>query len=403
MWEVYYYCRAFEQLRQDLISAAPASKGFNDLCQYLKTYEESDKYNEMKTKVYALQADLTGFNLVFTFENDMITLSEEELSGTYEKFLADSFPGHKETLRSPFSGTVHLSNLEGELIGVFKKRNPKFFKELERFYKEYEDYSDDILLRFSREIGYYLAFYKFQEKMKLEGFEFTTPDCEEQKELMASGLYDLALACANYKIGKEVVSNNMVYHDNEQFFVVTGPNQGGKTTFARSLGQLIYFTKMGLDVPAVAANIPYFTNILTHFSVEESIATGRGKLKEELDRLAPMMCNSYENAFVIINELFTTAANYDACIMGKKVLDHFIAQNCRGVYVTHLKELSEDNAKVVSMKALVEHVHTDLGIKNIRRFKVLRSPADDLGYSDDLVNKHGLTYEQIKDRLEGGR
>ena len=34
----------------------------------------------------------------------------------------------------------------------------------------------------------------------------------------------------------------------ERFFVLTGPNQGGKTTFARSLGQLVYFTRIGLDL-----------------------------------------------------------------------------------------------------------------------------------------------------------
>lgn len=185
--------------------------------------------------------------------------------------------------------------------------------------------------------------------------------------MYAHGLYDLALACAGHK----VVSNEMEFGWEERFYVLTGPNQGGKTTYARSLGQLVYFAKMGLDVPAVSAGVYRFTDILTHFSVEESIETGRGKLKEELTRLAPMMafqsggntrhengcseslygenfrgerthgenvcCEGFggENssgrpgkAFVIMNELFTTAANYDACIMGERVLKHFLTRDC---------------------------------------------------------------------------
>lgn len=401
LWEVYYYCKSVEELHRELTKVGVSAEGFKALLEYLAAYEENPEYAKMKAKVYELIETLISFNLIFTFENDIITLSEGRLDGAYESFLDKAFPRHKEELRSPFTGSLQLSNLEGELIGIFKKKNPKFFKELGAFYKDYESFANETLLKFDEEIGYYLAFYKFEEKMKGEGFEFSKPTTDEAREISAAGLYDLALACANYKLGKEVVANDMVYHNNEQFFVVTGPNQGGKTTFARSLGQLIYFAKMGLDVPAVSANIHYFSNILTHFSVEESIATGRGKLKEELDRLAPMMCNTYENAFVIINELFTTAANYDACIMGKKVLEHFIAQDCKGVYVTHLKELSEDNAKVVSMKALVEHVHTDTRTINVRKYKVLRSPADDMGYSGDLVDKHRLTYKQIKERLGG--
>ncbi len=145
--------------------------------------------------------------------------------------------------------------------------------------------------------------------------------------MSAVGLYDLALACT----GREVVTNDMFFKEQERFFVLTGPNQGGKTTFARSLGQLVYFSMMGLDVPAVSARVYRFPDILTHFSVEESVETGRGKLKEELTRLAPMMKDlGGRHAFVVINELFTTAANYDACIMGRRVLEHFLDKGCFG-------------------------------------------------------------------------
>ena len=402
LWEIYYYCKAFENLNKNLKEANVKSDGFISLSEFLDNYESSPELSAMKEEAYALHDELCGFKLILTFENNIISLSEGKPGGEYEKFLDNAFHEHKEQLKSPFLESLHLSNLEVELINVFKKKNPEFFKKLVNFYEKYEIYADEILLRFDREIGFYLSFYKFQEKMQSAGFEFTKPTTDEEKELSATGVYDLALACTNMKIGKEVVANDMLYGKDEQFFVVTGPNQGGKTTFARSLGQLIYLAKMGLDVPAVSANIHYFSNILTHFSVEESIATGRGKLKEELDRLAPMMCAEYENAFVIINELFTTAANYDACIMGKRVLGHFIKQHCRGIYVTHLKELSEGNSSVVSLKALVEEHKENNRTKAIRKYKILRSPAEDMGYADDLVDKHGLSYGQLKERLKKG-
>lgn len=416
LWEVYYYCTGLEQLYGKLggQEAQAASEGLQSFAEYLGNYLSDGQFAQMKTKCFALIRQLQNFHLVLKMENDRLFIGQEELEGAYETFLHKSFPGTKEEFRSPFAAEPNMSNLEKEVFQMFSKKNSAFFEEVMDFYRACGQYADGTLLRFGHEIGFYLAFYKFEEMMRSEGFAFATPEVNPQKEIQAAGLYDLALAYVNSRQNKEVVNNDMVYHEGERFFIVTGPNQGGKTTFARSLGQLVYFTKMGLDVPAVAANVPYFSDILTHFSVEESIETGHGKLKEELVRLEPMMKEDVKNAFVIVNELFTTAANYDACIMGKQVLEHFLKQECWGVYVTHLKELSEGEA-FVSLCALVESVE-ELGdgleqakegqpmavrrIRNIRRYKMIRSEADYLGYAGDLVDKHRLSYEQIGARIK---
>ena len=128
--------------------------------------------------------------------------------------------------------------------------------------------------------------------MEKAGFAFAEPEVRLSGRMEAEGLYDLALALMSIGRGGKVVPNDFYLDPSEQFFVLTGPNQGGKTTFARSLGQLVFFTKLGLDVPAKSATVLYFSRILTHFSVEESVETGRGKLMDELVRLAPMMAMS---------------------------------------------------------------------------------------------------------------
>ena len=200
----------------------------------------------------------------------------------------------------------------------------------------------------------------------------------------------------NLEKDKPVISNDFSYEKNEYFFVLTGPNQGGKTTFARSLGQLVYFSKIGFDVPAKTANVPYFRDILTHFSVEESVETGRGKLMEELVRLSPMMKSSSENAFVIINELFTTAANYDAIIMGQNVLKHFLDAGSFGIYVTHLKELCDIDSRITGLSAQLD----ENGIQN---FKIQKKSVDYEGCAKNQVEKYGLSYAKLKERLKKDR
>lgn len=401
MWGMYHYCCAFEKLYEGLMAANPTSEGFKGLTEYLKVYLADEKYKNMSAKCKELTKQFKNFNLILVMENDKISITQGKLEGSYETFLKESFPDMTCELRSPFRTNTDMTPLEEELFKTFYKKNKSYFKEMSDLCQEYENYGDEVLLRFRNEVGFYMSFQRFEEIMKSEGFAFTVPQVDSKKEFHGAGVYDLALACVNYRMKKPVVSNEMVFHEDEMFFVVTGPNQGGKTTFARSLGQLVYFTKLGLDVPAIAANVPYYCDILSHFSVEESVETGRGKLKEELVRLEPMMKHSFENAFVIINELFTTAANYDACIMGKRVLKHFMDLKCHGVYVTHMKELSEEE-HIVSLKALSNQCEENGKVHNIRTYKIVRGDGETMGYVGDLVDKYQLSYQQICLRMGRG-
>ncbi|MBQ7924787.1 MAG: hypothetical protein IJ335_00650 [Lachnospiraceae bacterium] len=395
VWYIYqvgYYCDCCRKLYEILEQASLASEGLQALRTYLRNYLEQDVYRAAENHMNTLRDRLKDIHLTLYYENSRVIISQQQCEGSYDSFLRQCFPGHDSVLRNPLALEQEFTALEQELLKVFNKMNPDIFADIMKFYKESKEYDDKRLVQSIAELRFYLSFLQFEQKMERTGFAFAVPTVEEEQEFTANGLYDLALACVNLGRDKEVVSNDLVYHDKERFFVVTGPNQGGKTTFARSLGQLVYFCKMGLDVPAVSANVHYYKDILTHFSVEESVESGRGKLKEELRRLAPMMSRECSGSFIIINELFTTAANYDACIMGKRVLEHFIKDDCHGIYVTHLKELSEGNSQVVSMRAMLDE-------NQLQNFKIVRSVADDTACAVNQVNKYRLTYEQLKERL----
>ncbi len=389
------YWDTLETLRNVLKTVEVCSRGLVSFLAYLDAYLESESNHSLRSQIQKLRKEQQRFRVRLVYEKDFLKLSvKEEPKDTYEDFLEKCFPEHGKQFVSPFLASEELTELENEVIKLFAKKHKRFFAEAENLLKNSKEYTDSVMMRFRQEIPYYLGFLTFREEMEKQGFSFSTPviDCEKKPE--ASALYDLALAClcVEQDERREVISNDMDYRDGESFFVVTGPNQGGKTTFARSLGQLVYFAKMGLDVPAKFATIPYFTNILTHFSVEESVETGRGKLMEELTRLVPMMKEKADGSFVIINELFTTAANYDACIMGKKVLQYFIDKGCMGIYVTHLIELAKANEKVVSLRAILDE-------QQRQTYKIERQEAQELAGTGNLVKKYRLTYEQIKERF----
>ena len=389
--EVEGFLSGMENLKSRLEQAGVTSRGMKNLLQFLEETLSEKECLALRKETGELWKELSGFRLLLTYEKERYTVTEGTGEGKYEEFLTATFPEKDRSMRSPFLAEEGFSNLEAEIIRMFRKKHKEFFVSAEKFYKSRKPYVNQDVLRLQTETGYYLAYAKFLRKMQERGWAFCTPKPSED-QLLAKGLYDLALALVSESEGREVISNDAELLRDEDFFVLTGPNQGGKTTYARSLGQMIYFAKMGLDVPAASASIPYYRVLWTHFSVEESAETGRGKLMDELVRLKPMMGQGQEEAFIVINELFTTAANYDANVMGKRVLEYFINKQCKGIYVTHLSELSKACQSVVSLRAGVDD-------RGKRTYVIRRGEARELSGAGVQVDKYGLTYRQLKERF----
>lgn len=400
---VYFYCKAILELKQELEAGITkkdiTADGLMELQGFLEEVCKDPSFAQMQEEAYDIWGMLTGTKFTLEINGNKLRISPVAQTGTYEDLLAECFKEYgvveKGSMHSPFTGDLFLTRLERRLLQTFFGKYPKLEVEIATFAEKYQEYKNPRILQLEKEVQFYLAYYTFRKEWEAQGAVFSTPMLVEEGVVEGKEVYDLALACVNYPVEKQVVSNDFTYATNEQFFIVNGPNQGGKTTFARSLGQLVYFTKIGLDVNAKEARLPYFDRLVTHFSVEESMESGQGKLMEELRRLAPIMNKGCEKSFVIINELFTTAAHYDGCIMGAKVLDYFMKRDCHGVYVTHLRALGEGTKGVVHMAATL-----DGSSEHRRTFKILRSQAESCGYAGDIVGKYQLTYDKLQERLK---
>lgn len=427
-----------------------------------RKYIEQEEYQIFyrDTKNLSDEFEAMTFRVEFANHRMRVVPADGEKTEDYFDKLRALFPENKEEgcivrgqLENPFRAKKEVGELEFFVMTVCQKKYPESFSRLRKYEQNYfvmqkreltvqmreKGMSEQVrvpkffaewILIFEQQLQVYLAMELFMRRIKKTGYPLTYavfPKEEEGEvitvkdntygsEMELREAYDLALLLKQRE--KPVICNDAYYTKNERFLVVTGPNQGGKTTFARSLGQIVYFAKMGFPAPCALVSMPYFSELLTHFSVEESLETGRGKLKEELTRLAPMMCEGYRKSFVILNELFTTAATYDAYIMGRRVMSYFIKHNCFGVYVTHIQELAEEKDEgkewedgiyekkgraeegmkggVVSMAACVDEQDS-----HIRTYQITRRAPEGVGYAYALVEKYHLTYPELKERLAG--
>lgn len=214
---------------------------------------------------------------------DCITVEEEEETDNYLLMLSELLQVNPEEteiiLKGIFPNALELSYLEASLVQMLKRNNPEVFDGLQDFYKLFPDFYSKQLLRFEEEVQFYISFLEFRERTERYGYPLELPYISSENKFSGTGIYDIALVWKNADREYKVVPNNFQWGSKPSFFVVTGPNQGGKTTFARSMGQAVYFSIMGLPANADSLTVPFFKGISTHFEAEEKIQSIQANLR----------------------------------------------------------------------------------------------------------------------------
>jgi len=216
----------------------------------------------------------------------------------------------------------------------------------------------------------------------------------ETKEVRVTEGYDLALAKTLVDQKLPVVTNDFFLNERERIIIVSGPNQGGKTTFARTFGLLHHLVAIGCPVPGTDAQLFLFDRMFTHFEKEEDVHNLRGKLHDDLYRLHRTLAEATSHSILILNEVFNSTSLKDAIFLSTRILTKIIALDALCVCVTFIDELAALSTTSVSMGSTVKPDNVAE-----RTFKIVRRTPDGLAYAISVAEKYGLTYEQLRERL----
>ena len=393
------YVKTVRRLFDDVSTREFHSPGFAAFAQYMRAYVNSERFVTLAGQTEEIAADLSAIRYNVVIQGLIVEIrpyrGEADYGVEVEAAFARFNQGSSRTFSFEFSDAPDLDSVERAILRKVAELHADTFAKLDSFCTTNADFVDPRLQRFDREVQFYIAYLNYIVPLKHAGLSFCYPYVSRiGKQVCARDAFDLALASKLLSKGTIPVGNDFELNDPERIIVVSGPNQGGKTTFARMFGQLHYLGSLGCPVPGTRARLFLPEEIFTHFERVENMASLRGKLQDDLVRIHDVLAAASPQSVLVVNEIFASTTLRDATFLSKKIAERIMALDALSVWVTFIEEVGALSAKTISMVATVAPDDPDR-----RTFKIVRQPADGLAYAKSIAAKYRLTYEQIMDRI----
>lgn len=182
------------------------------------------------------------------------------------------------------------------------------------------------------QLKFFVGCIRLNRKLVAIGVPVCYPVLSDGGQHEASLLVDAGLAL---KEGNTPAGNNVCLSQ-KRLVLITGPNQGGKTTFLRSVGLAQLMAQCGLFVTARQYICPVYTGIFTHFPNGEDAAMQMGLLEVELCKLSKLIDALKPGALLLMNESFQTTTPGDAKRLAEEIVPALLEANVLVLFVTHL-------------------------------------------------------------------
>ncbi len=231
------------------------------------------------------------------------------------------------------------------------------------------------------ELAFYVGCLNFLDLMKQYSMPTSLPvltgrDTDSRKW---EEMYDVALVLTK----KSSVTANTFSAEHKMLYFVTGANQGGKSTFLRSLGQAQLMAQCGMPVGAKQFTAPIRKAIFSHFKKEEDRWMTSGKLDEELDRMGRIANYIRGGDMLLFNEAFSSTNEREGSEIGRQITEVLVKYGVEVFSVTHL------HAYAVAFQGRddVQYLRAQRLEDGKRTFTILPGEPLETAFGEDLYNK----------------
>jgi len=242
------------------------------------------------------------------------------------------------------------------------------------------EHIDSFLNMLRIELAFYIGCLNLSEQLAQMGapVSFPLPVAPSQRGHSFQGLYDVCLALTM----KQKVVGNDVNADNKDLVIITGANQGGKSTFLRSIGLSQLMMQCGMFVPAESFCANISDGIFTHYRREEDATMKSGKLDEELARMSDIVDKIRSDSLVLFSESFAATNEREGSEIARQITRALLEKRIKVFFVTHLYEFAHGFHDRKMENACFLRAERQAG--GSRTFKLIEGEPLQTSYGEDV-------------------
>ena len=420
--EIELYVSCMELLSEGLspLKDKVNSPAFVALCDHVTELTESEYYRdlnvrlkELTSRVREVKSVTIGVNLdarlcpesagVLSVNNEYFKSGE-----LLQKILRLDFKSNEYTCIAtllPFK-KGQSDNQQNALSIAFNSALNNVFKSSMRSWKKVvQNYileNADFLIKLMPEIEFVVKGVDLIKSLK-ENNPLSFPQIMPMSDKIfdVKGVYNPVVAT---KVDEKMVQNDFSFDKDGTFYVLSGPNRGGKSVITCAVGLTFALCQLGLCVPCENAQISPVDGIFTHFPSGAEDTIDKGRLGEECARLDEIFDYVTEYSLVLLDESLSSTGSYEASYIASEVLSGISMVRCRGIFSTHLHELSAMidgiNERCVNQGGATIDTLVAGMEEGQRSFKIKRQKPDGKSYAKDIADKYGISYDHIMKKIK---
>ena len=233
------------------------------------------------------------------------------------------------------------------------------------------------------ELAFYIGCMNLHDALARKGIPlaFPTPQPAAERGLAFTALYDAGLALSTER---RTVGNDL-NADGREMILITGANNGGKSTYLRSLGVAQMLMQCGMFVPAQAYRASLASRLFTHYRRKEDVLMKSGKLDEELARMSEIVDQVKPGSTLMFNESFSATNEREGSEIARLITAALLERKIRIIFVTHLFEFAHGLAAQGTEQALC--LRAERLVDGTRTFRINEGQPLQTSFGEDLYQE----------------
>jgi hypothetical protein len=245
------------------------------------------------------------------------------------------------------------------------------------------DHLLNFLIHLRTELAFYVAGIQLKQEFDSKKIPWSFPELFPAQDRRYQGV-KLVDPCLALTLDRPTVGNTFD-GDAQNIVIVTGANQGGKSTFLRSIGIALLMAQSGLFVASQSCKLSVSHGLFTHFRRKEDASMTSGKLDEELARMNGLVENLGPHAVVLFNESFAATNEREGSEIASQIVDALLERKIRVFVVTHQYELARRYFE--KHRPDVLFLQAELKPDGSRSFRLTQGVPQPTSHGVDLYNE----------------